>query len=190
MPLCRHLRADDDVDLAIGDGTDKAFGASGRGHRVAGKNGEAGVGESLQHLFGQPLDTGTAGLHAVFLATFDAVPARTCLMAAIMAFQAPGKPVDHHPAVTVRAGDLGSAGAAQRQGRIATAIQEQQRLLARLEPLGDGLDKGRRQPASALRRCPAKIDRADIGQHRPTDPSRQHGMTVTRRITSHAGIDP
>ena len=190
VPLCHHLRADDDIDLAIGDRPDKSLGTGRCCHGIAREHREPGFGKAVQYFFGKPFHPRTAGLHAVFLAAFGTIALRARLIAAIMAFQPAGQPVCHHPAVAIRAGDLVAATAAQRKRRIAPAVQEQQRLLAGLQPLVDGLDQRRGKPGATLRRCAAQIDGADFRKLCQADPFRQRDAAISRRVPRHACIHP
>jgi hypothetical protein len=84
------------------------------------------------------------------------------------------------------AADLVPAGPAERHRRIAAAVEEQQRLFARLEPRRDRarsvgeIQRPRRQVLGA------HVDGAHLGQHRRAEPRRQ----VEPRVFARLGIGP
>src|SRR4030042_4034643 len=57
------------------------------------------------------------------------------------------------PGRAVRAFEFEATFPAERHRRIAAAIEEQERLLAAPQGLGDSVNQDRGEPASALRRC-------------------------------------
>ena len=65
------------------------------------------------------------------------------------------------PGVAVRAGEAEAAGAAQRQRRIAAAVEEKQRLLAALDRGLHRAGERRRDEAAGRRALMAQIDRLD-----------------------------
>src|SRR5207245_6824369 len=81
---------------------------------------------------------------------------------AMVADQALAKAVIDQPGVADGAGKTMPAGAAQRQRRIAAAVEEQQRLLAPLHGDLDLLGKPRRDEAAARRWFSPQIDRLDM----------------------------
>src|SRR4029077_10722044 len=89
---------------------------------------------------------------------------RRLAVAAVMADQRAAEAVLDQPGRALRAFDAVPAGAAERERRIAAAIEEQQRLLAGGERLLHRLDDGRRQPAAAVGRLAPEIDGRQLGQ--------------------------
>ena len=82
----------------------------------------------------------------------------------MMAFEPAAESVLDQPGRAVRAFELEAAFPAERHRRIAATVQEQQRLLAAPERLGDRIDENRREPAPALGRICAHVDRGDGGK--------------------------
>ena len=66
------------------------------------------------------------------------------------------------PGRTLRALKAMAAAAAEREGRVATAIEEQQRLLAFRHRLGDRRHELRRHPSPRVRPIDPQIDRLDV----------------------------
>ena len=77
------------------------------------------------------------------------------------------------PGVAVRAGEAEAAGAAQRERRIAAAVEEQQRLLAALDRGLHRLGEPRRDEAPARRAFAREIDRLDHRQMLAAEALRQ-----------------
>ncbi len=76
-----------------------------------------------------------------------------------------------------------AAGAAQREGRISPAIEEQHGLLAAFHRRLDGPAQGRGQPAVAGRCFPAHVEEGHLGHGGTAVARRQHGQSVA------AGLD-
>ena len=79
----------------------------------------------------------------------------------MVADQHAAEAVIDQPGVAIRAGEAEAAGAAQRQRRVAAAIEKQQRLLLALQRGLDRAGKRRRDEAPARRPLGAQIDRLD-----------------------------
>ena len=79
-----------------------------------------------------------------------------------MTHQPLAKAVIDQPGVADVAGEAVAAGAAQRERRIAAAIEEQQRLLAALDRMQHGFGETRRDEAAALRALDTQVDRLDM----------------------------
>src|SRR5215468_7741995 len=76
----------------------------------------------------------------------------------MMAEKSPGKAMLDEPCGAARTLEAVAASAAQGQRRVAAAIEEQQRLLTRLERRGQFADQWRRQKTSAVEAFAAQID--------------------------------
>ena len=70
------------------------------------------------------------------------------------------------PGRAIRAFEFEAAVPAHGDRRIAAAVEEQQRLLAPRQSLGDRLDQNRRQPFAALGRADTHVDCRDVGKAR------------------------
>src|ERR1700722_6598681 len=81
--------------------------------------------------------------------------------AAMVADELPAETVIDQPGVAVRAGKAEAAGPAERERRIAAAIEEKQRLLAALERAPDRAGERGRDEAAGRRALAAQIDRLD-----------------------------
>ena len=82
----------------------------------------------------------------------------------MMAQEASGKAVLDQPGGAARALEAMAAGAAQSQGRVTAAIEEQKRLLAGLEGRGELAHQRRRQEMPALDALAAQIDEPHDGK--------------------------
>jgi hypothetical protein len=102
-------------------------------------------------LLGQALDARAAGDEVVGDAAGFAGERRRLDIAAVMADELATEAMLDQPGRALRAFDALAAGAAQRDRRIAAAIEEQQRLLAGRQGLLDRLQHRRRQPAARAR---------------------------------------
>jgi hypothetical protein len=87
----------------------------------------------------------------------------------VVADQAAPEAVVDQPGVAVRTGEAKTALPAQRQRRVAAAIEEQQRLLAAPDCGLHRLSQTRRDEAPARRAFGAQIDRLDAGKMRPAE---------------------
>ena len=79
----------------------------------------------------------------------------------MMAFEPAAEPVLDEPGRTVRTFELEAAFAAERDRRIAAAVQEQESLLSAPKRLGDRIDQDRREPFAALGWRGAHVDGSD-----------------------------
>src|SRR6185312_13440471 len=79
----------------------------------------------------------------------------------MVADELPAETVIDQPSVAVGAGQAEAAGAAQRERRVAAAIEEKQGLLAALEGGPDRAGEPRRDVAAGRRALAAQIDRLD-----------------------------
>ena len=87
-------------------------------------------------------------------------------VAAMVAKQDAAEAVFHQPGRAVGALEAVAAGPAERQRRIAPAVEEEERLLALGQRLADGGDQRRREVPAALGRVLAEVDRRDSGSAR------------------------
>ena len=182
IALGHQLRADDDVDHPRLHRLDELGGAGGAPQRVAGDDGGARIGPARLHLVRYPLDAGTAGDEGVFILALGALARRRHDVAAMVAGQSPVQPMFDHPCRAIRALETMAAGTAQGERRIASPVEEQQRLLAPLKPFGDGGDQRRREPCAAIGRLVAQVDGVDRRQGGPTVARRQLDFFVAPRL--------
>ena len=131
MALGDQLGADDDVELAGGDIGEFLAHALDRGDQIARQHQHARVGKQRAHLLFEALDARPDGDEGILRLAVRAGWRMRHGEAAMMADQLLAEAVIDQPGVAVRAGEAKAAGAAQRQRRIAAAIEKQQRLLAR-----------------------------------------------------------
>ena len=97
------------------------------------------------------------------------------IVPAMVADELAAKAVLDQPGRTVRALEAVAADAAERQRRIAAAVEEQQRLFAASPAFRCMcVDQHRRQEAAAGRRRAAHVDRLDVGQRGLGKARRQH----------------
>ena len=144
MALGDELRADDDVETAGGDIVEFLAQPLHGGDEVAGEHQDARLRKQRAHLLFQALDAGTDGGEGIRRLAIRTDRRMRHGEAAMMADELAAEAVIDQPGVAVRAGEAEAAGAAQRQRRVAAAVEEEQRLLP-------ALDRGlaRRQRASA-----------------------------------------
>src|ERR1039458_5512311 len=112
----------------------------------------------------QPLDAGAEGRETFGGMAMRAFRRRRHGEAAMVAHQPPLEAVIDQPGVAIRALQAEAAGAAERERRVAAAIEEQQRLLAAFERVLDRFRQPRRDEAAALRSFAPHVDGLD---HRP-----------------------
>ena len=154
-------------------------------HRVARGDGDARLrkqrGEFLRHA----LHAGAAGDQAAFGAALRAFGRRRGFIAALMT----GKPLAiamlDQPGRTVAARHLVAAGFAQRQRRIAAAVEEQHRLLAGGQRDGERLAQGLRQPGAGF----APSRGADRSAGSAASPPRRGGAPASDACSARRGID-
>ena len=133
-------------------------GFFGRPQSVRGCDNRSRFGEEAFDLIANPLDPRAAGDKAVFGAAFGAFIGRGHHMAAMVAGEAANQSVFDHPCRAIGAFEAVPTIAAQRKGRIATAIEEQQALFAALQPLFQCLEQCWRNPCAALGLILRKVD--------------------------------
>ena len=120
-----HLRADDDVDLALGDAAHEFGGRRRADHGVAGRDHKARLGVIVDDLFSQALDTWTAGHQAVLAAAGGADGGPADGIAAMVTLQPAAQAMFHHPGRAAGTFVAMPAGPTQGQRRVATAVQKQ-----------------------------------------------------------------
>ena len=109
--------------------------------------------------------------------------------AAVMADEPPLEAVIDQPGVAVRTGEAVAALPAERERRIAAAVEKQQRLFAALDRGLHGLGEPRRDEASARRTFGAQVDRLDARQMLAAEPLRQMNARVAAAPRIHLGFD-
>ena len=168
MPTLGHdLRADDEVDLPPLDPV-RGVGRGGRaGQGVAGHYQAARIGKQGVGFLGNALDAGADRHQAVLRPAGGARGWNVLRMRAMVARQHLPRPVLHKPRGAIRALHPVPARPAQRERRIAAAVQEQHGLLAPRDGGTDRVDQHWRQKPPARRRVHAHVDGGDRGQRRP-----------------------
>ena len=106
-----------------------------------------------------------------------------------MADQALAKAVVHQPCIADGAGKAMPASPAQRQRRIAAAIEEQQRLLAPLHRDPDFFGEPRRNKTSARRHLAAQVDRLDMRHVLAAEALWQHHALIATLARVDFGFD-
>ena len=120
----------------------------------------ARLGKALRHFLGDALDARPAGHQRTVATAFRALLGHRQREAAMVAVEPLAEAMLDQPRRALRAFDAVAAGAAQRQRRIAAAVQKQQRLLR----LGQRLASSPRPAAApATCPCPAASRRRSIG---------------------------
>ena len=165
MALGDELRADDDIEGAGGDLGELAPQPLLPAGKIRGQYQHARIREQDRRLLGEPLDARPAGGERVLRLAFRAIGRAPLDMAAMMADQRAAEAMLDQPGVAIGTAEAMAAAAAQRQGRIAAPIEEEQRLLAARDGLGRLRRQTRRDPAPALRALVAHVDRLDA-RHR------------------------
>ena len=131
------LRDDLGPDQQIVAPLDHPLGELGGGPRagqqIADHQRRAGRRKALRHLLEQAFDPRPTRHEGPGREAFRAAGRHRLGMAAMMAQEAPGKAVLNEPGGAARTLEAMAAGAAQGQGRVTAAIEEQERLLAGLE---------------------------------------------------------
>ena len=112
VPLRHQLRADDDVELAVGDIIQLLTQALHRFDDVARQNENALVGKQVGRLLLQPFDAGADRGEALGGVAVRAIIRRRHVVAAVMADQALAEAMIDQPGVAVRALQAETAGAA------------------------------------------------------------------------------
>ena len=152
---------------------------------VGGEHNRAQGGEAFGDFLGEALDA-RAARHQRVRRLADRADLRAALLvAAVMADERVAKAVLDEPGRAVRALKAVAAAAAERQGRVAPAVQEQQGLLAAFHRFGNRALQRRRDPAAARRSIAAQVERGDR-RHRPVaEPAGKPEVAVAAR----AGVD-
>jgi hypothetical protein len=94
-------------------------------------------------LFGDALDSGSAGNQMIERTAFRTGLGRPFGMAALVALQLATKPMLDEPAGALRALEAMTAYTAKGQGRVAAAIEEQERLVAAFDGLAHSAQQNR-----------------------------------------------
>ena len=167
------------------------------GDEIAGEHQHARLRKQFAHFLFQPLDAGPDGDEGIHRLAFRAFRRMRHGEAAMVADQLLAEAVIDQPGVAVRAGEAEAAGAAQRQRRVAAAVEEKQRLLAALDRGLHRAGERRRDEAAARRPLAAQIDRLDrrhalaaeaLGQREPpvaAAPRVDFGLERRRRRRQH-----
>src|SRR5262245_9925806 len=170
VPLGDHLRADHQVDVAGGEFVDQLFKAPPppRGVAVQARDAEFGVHLFQQHfdLFGPLADILDVRPFALLSGPRDRLS-----VAAVMEDQSrvEYRIVQHYNAI--RTGRSIAAAPAEHEGRIASAVEQHQRLLAALVIFREAGERlVREYPLLAVfLENPAHVDGMDFGQRAPAD---------------------
>src|SRR5262249_15899149 len=173
MALGDELGADDDVEAAFGDVVELRAQALDRFDEIARQHQNAAFREELRRLLLEPLDARADGDEGFGgLAVPPLRPPRN-REAAMVADEPTPEAVIDQPGVAIRAAQAKAALPAQRQRRIAAAVEEQQRLLAALDRRLDRLREPRCDVAPARRSLDAHVDGLDGGKMLAAEALRQ-----------------
>ena len=91
----------------------------------------------------------------------------------MVAVEGAGEAVLHQPGAAIRAVEAVTAGATERERRVSPPVEEEQRLLAGVQGLGESHAQGRCQPGAARRRRLTQVDGLDRRQLCAAVPVRQ-----------------
>ena len=186
MPLGHQLGANDDIGLARSDGGNLRLERARTAKHIRAKRGNARMREKCGRLFAQPLDPGANSGQSPLDMAGGAGIGHGFGFAALVAQEAFQKPVLDHPRIAVIAADLVATGPAQRDRRIAAAIDEQKRLFARRNTRVYRRLQRRRNPALRRQGFGAHIDGLHLGQHTGAKAVGQNQLLVFARL----GIGP
>ena len=150
MALGDDLCADDDVAFAFGDLVDHFAQFLDAGQEIARQDFHARLRPQRLHLFVDAFHARPAGNERTFRLALWAGRRDRGLKAAMVAGEAARKAVLDQPSRTLRALEAVAASPAQRQGRIAAAVEKQQRLLAFRKCRRDFAHQQRRNPFADL----------------------------------------
>ena len=125
MAFRHKLRADDDIETALGDVVQFLAQPLDRDDEIAGQHQHPRLRKQFAHFFFQALDARAASNKRVRRLAFRAGGRMRHGETAMVAHEVFAEAVIDQPGVAVRAGEAKAAGAAQGQRRIAAAIEEQ-----------------------------------------------------------------
>src|SRR5581483_5842413 len=128
--LGHELGADDDIDLALLDLAQGVAKLGDVGGEIARQERAARLREALRDLLGDALDAGAARNERILRLAMRALVGDGDERAAMVAFEAAAEPVLDEPGRAVRTFELEAAFPAERDRRIAAAIEEEEGLLA------------------------------------------------------------
>ena len=189
MALRHQLRADHDVDAAFLDVAELLAHALERGDEVARQHQDAPVGKQRVRLLLEPLHARAAGDERLRRMAFRAGGRWRRGEAAVMADELALEAVVDQPRVAVRAVEAEAAGAAERERRVAAAIEKQQRLLTALQRGLHDAGKPRRDEAPARRAFALQVDRLDRGLVLPAEALREREPPVAAAPRVHHRLD-
>ena len=186
MPLGHDLGADDDIRAARRDQPDLVFQRPGRSEQVRRQDRHPRLGEPGHHFFRHALHPGADRGHAALCLAAGAGQRNRFRRAALVADQPLQKAVLHHARIAVIAAHLVPAGAAERDRRITTPVQEQQRLFALVHPRRHRSRQSVRYPAVRGQLFAAHVDGPHLGQFGGAEARAK----VKARIFARFGIGP
>jgi hypothetical protein len=188
MTLGDELRADNDVEAALRHVLQFFAQPLDRGDEVAREHQQAGLRKQLAYLLFEPLDAGADGRERILGLAFRALGRVRRGEAAMVADELPAETVIDQPGVAVRAGQAEAAGAAERERRIAAAIEEEQGLLAALERSPDRAGERWRDVAAGRRPLAAQVDRLDRRHALAAETLRQGETMIAAAAGVHLGL--
>ncbi len=133
MAFRHKLRADDEIESPLCHVVELGAQALDRFHQVARQHQDAGAGKQFGRFLLQPLDAGADGREGIGRVAVRALRWRRHGETAMMADQPLAKAMIDQPGIAIRALQAEAAGAAERERRVAAAVQEQQRLFFAFE---------------------------------------------------------
>src|SRR5262245_29926997 len=164
VTLGDKLGADHDIDVAALDLGKLRAHALDAGDEIARQHQNARLRKQRRHLLLEPLDARPAGDETLGRCTFGTRLRWRYRKAAVVADQPALEAVIDEPCITVWAGEAEAALPAERERRVAAAVEEQKRLLAALDGGLHGLREPRRDETAARRAFAAQVDGLDRRQ--------------------------
>src|SRR5208283_2993415 len=189
MPLCDELRADDNIERPFCDLIEFAAQSLSPPEKVGGKHENARIREKLRALLRDALDAGPARGECVFGLALRTDIRPLLEVTAVMAYQRTAKTMLDEPGVTLPAAKSVSAAAAERERRIAAAIEKQESLLAARQSFADRKREPRRKPTARSRTFRAHVDRISAREKSPASASAQTQMPIAPPLGVDARFD-
>ena len=181
MPLGHQLRADDEIimpGLDIGE----RIPEQGAARQIARQHADAGFQKARGGFFRQPLDARSHRHHLARRLALGASLRHRLQMAAMVAHQLLAEAMLDERGRTIGTFQPMPAGPAQRQRRIAPAVEEQQRLIARGQRGGHSFEQRVRNPGTGLQFDALHVDERNLRQFRPSMPVLQFHHAIAPAI--------
>ena len=176
-----ELRADDQIEVAARD-FDETIAQLLVAAHVGTEDHRARIGEARRGFFGDALDAGADSDQRVDFAALAAGFRLADFVAAMVAHEHAAETMLHQPGRAFRALILVAAGLAERQRRVAAAVEEQEGLLAAVDRSEDLARQVWSDPLALFRRLGAHVESGDIGQPGFGEARGEQNVTVTTKI--------